>query len=302
MDKQLKNKLRDFILEKPFLNPYRFNLDRICRNLTSYSRLLPNTIIVGNNKSASNTIYFNLLDHPQIVGASRRENRFFDVNYWRGINWYKSHFPKKSIEKEFEKSNSKLIILDSSPTAYLHPFAASRVKKLLPSAKLIILFRNPTDHAYSLWHHRVRTNVESETFEDCILNDQERFEETEKKWRNDEVREHTWKDLRLSYVSDGIYFNHIKKWYSLFPKENIHCINVDDLSKEPIIVLNKICNFLDIPEHHFKNYVKKNVNKEDPRQKTSKPINPDTRKKLVEFYKPYNEKLESFLEMKFNWD
>jgi hypothetical protein len=59
---------------------------------------------------------------------------------------------------------------------------------------------------------------------------------------------------------------------------------------------------LDIPEHHFKNYVKKNVNKEDPRQKTSKPINPDTRKKLVEFYKPYNEKLESFLEMKFNWD
>jgi hypothetical protein len=302
MDKQLKNKLRDFILEKPFLNPYRFNLDRICRNLTSYSRLLPNTIIVGNNKSASNTIYFNLLDHPQIVGASRRENRFFDANYWRGINWYKSHFPKKSIEKEFEKSNSKLIILDSSPTAYLHPFAASRVKKLLPSAKLIILFRNPTDHAYSLWHHRVRTNVESETFENCILNDQERFEETEKKWRNDEVREHTWKDLRLSYVSDGIYFNHIKKWYSLFPKENIHCINVDDLSKEPIIVLNKICNFLDIPEHHFKNYVKKNVNKEDPRQKTSKPINPDTRKKLVEFYKPHNKKLESFLNMKFDWN
>ena len=31
-------------------------------------------------------------------------------------------------------------------------------------------------------------------------------------------------------------------------------------------------------------------------------MNPDTRKKLIEFYKPHNEKLESFLNIKFNWD
>ena len=31
-------------------------------------------------------------------------------------------------------------------------------------------------------------------------------------------------------------------------------------------------------------------------------MNPDTRKKLIEFYKPHNKKLESFLNMKFDWD
>lgn len=302
MKKQIENKFRNFILNYPFLNPYGFSLDRMIRNLTRHSRLLPDAIIVGNNKSASNTVFYNLIEHPQIKGSSRRENRFFDANYWRGVNWYRSYFPTKSSKKKFEKNNSKMIILDSSPTAYLHPFAAQRVKKLLPNAKLIILFRNPVEHAYSLWFHRFRTKVESETFENCILHDQERFEETEKKWRNDEVREHTWKNLRLSYVSDGLYFNHIEKWFSLFPKENFHCVNIDDLAKEPIVVLNKICTFLNLPEYHFDNYTKKNVNKEDKRKPTYPPMNPETRKKLVEFYKPHNEKLESFLNMKFNWE
>ena len=84
--------------------------------------------------------------------------------------------------------------------------------------------------------------------------------------------------------------------------ENIHCINVDDLAKDPISVLNKICRFLDLPEYAFNNYVKKNVNKEDSRKETYKPMKPETRKKLIEFYKPHNAKLESFLNKKFNWD
>ncbi len=302
MKKKLKNKFRNFVLDVPLLNPYGFTVDRMIRNITFWTRLLPDVIIVGNNKSASNTVFYNLIEHPQIKGSSRRENRFFDANYWRGTNWYRSYFPTKSSKKKFEKNNSKMLILDSSPTAFLHPYAAERMKKLLPNLKLIILFRNPTDHAYSLYHHRVRMNVEKETFENCILHDQERFEETERKWRNNEVREYSWKDLRLSYVSDGIYFNHIEKWFSLFPKENICCINVDDLAKKPIDILNKICTFLNLPNYNFKNYVKKNVNKEDSRKPTYPPMNPETREKLIQFYKPHNKKLESFLNMKFNWD
>ena len=51
MKNQLKNKFRNFILEYPFLNPYGFTFDRMIRNLTCRSRLLPDAIIVGNNKN-----------------------------------------------------------------------------------------------------------------------------------------------------------------------------------------------------------------------------------------------------------
>ena len=105
MKNQFKNKFRNFILERPLINPYGFTFDRMIRTLTSRSRLLPDAIIVGNNKSASNTIFYNLIEHPQIKGSSRRENRFFDANYWRGTNWYRSYFPTKSEKIRFEKKS-----------------------------------------------------------------------------------------------------------------------------------------------------------------------------------------------------
>ena len=84
MKNQFKNKFRNFILECPLINPYGFTFDRMIRTLTSRSRLLPDAIIVGNNKSASNTIFYNLIEHPQIKGSSRRENMIY-------TNWYLSN-------------------------------------------------------------------------------------------------------------------------------------------------------------------------------------------------------------------
>jgi len=31
-------------------------------------------------------------------------------------------------------------------------------------------------------------------------------------------------------------------------------------------------------------------------------MNPDTRKKLTEYFKPYNQRLSKLLEMEFDWD
>ncbi len=295
--------LRNFLLDHPLINPYGFTWKRFFGNITFWCRTLPDVIIIGNNKSASNTIFYNLIKHPQILGVSRRENRFFDANYWRGTSWYRSYFPtifKKYFLKRKNKSN--ILILDSSPTCYLHPHAAKRIKKLLPKVKLIILFRNPVDHAYSLYYHRIRMKSEKLTFEEAIKEDKQRAEETNKKWLNNEVKEHTWKDLRISYLSDGFYFEHINKWYSLFDKINIHCINMNDISKEPIKILNNLCDFLEISPYHFNDYEIKNVAKDHPRKGAYPPMNPETREKLIEFYKESNEKLEKFLNKKLNWN
>lgn len=303
MNNKLRYPLRDFLLNHPYLNPYGFSIDRFLRTITYWCRALPDAIIVGNNKSASNTVFFNLIKHPQITGSSRRENRFFDANYWRGIHWYRTLFPTK-IEKYYfmRRKKSNMLILDSSPTCYLHPYAAQRIKELLPNVKLIILFRDPVDHAYSLYYHRVRMGSEKLSFEEAIAQDKERFEETEKKWVNDEVREHNWKDLRISYLSDGIYYNHIKRWFSLFDEKNIHCINVNDLAENPIEVLNNICKFLKLSSYHFNDFESKNIAKYHPKKGPYPPMKSETRDKLIEFYKKHNKNLEEFLGVKFNWN
>ena len=35
------------------------------------------------------------------------------------------------------------------------------------------------------------------------------------------------------------------------------CIDVDELAKQPIVVLNKICTFLHLPTYTFENYTEK---------------------------------------------
>ena len=294
---------RNFLLSHPLINPYGFTYDRFLRNITFWCRTYPDVIIIGNNKSASNTVFYNLIKHPQILGVSRRENRFFDANFWRGKNWYKSHFPtifkKVFLSKQIRKN---IIILDSSPTCYIHPYAATRMKKLLPKVKIVIIFRNPIDHAYSLYYHRVRMKSERLTFEESIKEDKERAEETHKKWLSNSVKEHTWKDLRIPYLSDSLYIDHIEKWFSQFNKNDIFIIDMNELAIRPKEILNNLCGFLEISSYRFENYEVKNVAKDHPRKGPYPPMNKETREMLVNYFREPNNKLEKFLNMKFDWD
>ena len=63
------------------------------RLLTTPVRILPDFIIIGAQKSGTTTLYNNLIRHPQVVQALRKEIHFFDINYRKGVTWYQAHFP-----------------------------------------------------------------------------------------------------------------------------------------------------------------------------------------------------------------
>ena len=72
-------------------------------------------------------------------------------------------------------------------------------------------------------------------------------------------------------------------------------LNSEEFNSDTSKVYKITLNFLEISEIDLKNY-------EVFRAAKYSKMNPSTRKKLSEFFKPYNEKLESFLKMKFNWE
>ena len=49
-----------------------------------------------------------------------------------------------------------------------------RMKEILPGVKLIVILRNPVDRAYSHYHHELRKNRESLSFEKAIELEKER--------------------------------------------------------------------------------------------------------------------------------
>ena len=84
-------------------------------------------------------------------------------------------------------------------------------------------------------------------------------------------------------------------WQELFPKEQIFILDSNELSQKPVEIMNEVFKFLNLPEYIFQ---KKFYNKKFKYDKMENA----TREKLIEFYKPINEKLFKLIGKKYDWD
>src|ERR1700719_1865764 len=59
-------------------------------------RPLPDFVIIGAAKAGTTSLYDWLGEHPCVAPASTKEVHYFDYGYYRGEDWYRSHFPLRS--------------------------------------------------------------------------------------------------------------------------------------------------------------------------------------------------------------
>jgi len=83
----------------------------------------------------------------------------------------------------------------------------------------------------------------------------------------------------------------------VFPKEQFLIIQSEEFLKHKSEFYNKVLKFLNLTPWDLSDY------KEIGLAKYKQPkMREDTRKKLVEFFKPHNEQLYEFLGRNFDWD
>jgi hypothetical protein len=87
----------------------------------------------------------------------------------------------------------------------------------------------------------------------------------------------------------------IKPWLELYPIENFMFIKSEEFNKNTSLVYNEVLKFLRLHPFELKKY-------EKIRKREYEKMNPDTRKKLSEYFKPHNQRLSELLEMEFDWD
>lgn len=287
--------LKNWLLNHPWFNPYGFTSQRFFRNVTSPVRILPDFLIAGFNRSGTHSLFEYMGQHPNIKNANRREIHYFTLSYWRKIYWYKSHFPTTIYKKYFEiKHKEKFLTGEATPHYIFHPLAIKRIHKIIPNVKLIIILRNPIDNAYSHYQHYKKGGIEKESFEAAVKTDIQRYEILKHLYNTDQVKEHTLKEIKMSYVSYATYLKHIKRLLEIFSRKQILFLRNEELSENPQLVLNKVFKFLKLKEFIVKDLEKRNVGKYET-------INPDTRKELAKYFEPYNKKLEELLGITFDW-
>ncbi|RQH23134.1 sulfotransferase domain-containing protein [Okeania hirsuta] len=121
---------------------------------------LPNFIIFGSTKSGSTSLCNYLVQHPDIFISKKKEPNFFlydegsIITNKKGkttvytIDWYKYWF-RKAQEKAIGEASVSYIANEQAPI---------RIKSRLPDVKLIALLRDPVSRVYSHYLFNQRNN------------------------------------------------------------------------------------------------------------------------------------------------
>lgn len=202
----------------------------------------PDFIIAGASRSGSTTLYNLLKTHPEIFMPVPKELQFFerDENYLKGMADYESNFLKASINQIKGEATPGYLHTDyvkNTKGMYTYqPIDDStlRIKKNLPSVKLIFTLRNPVRRMYSQYWKKNRNlaNFSNQTF---------------LKYLNAETSNEMGKEVfDLPFIYRNNYYRHLKKWYSLFPKQNIKVIIFEEWTKNVQDTLLELSEFLGI--------------------------------------------------------
>jgi len=290
---KLKVKGRNWLLNHPKINPYKWFDPGIIRTITFPIRVLPDFLIIGMQKSGSSALYDYIIRHPNIHPALRKETHFFELEM--GRRSYRSYFPtifKKFIVSKINKE--KFLTGEATPNYTFFPYCAEKIYEKLPKSKLIIILRNPVDRAYSQYQMKVRRHQEDLSFEEGIEQEKERLYKDE---RTSDLEYYNSRNFNLyAYLSRGLYAQQLKIWFKLFPKEQFFILSTEELKNNESDMLNKIFEFLDLPKFTLGKVEKVLVGNYKSK------MNDETRTKLIEYFKPHNEEFFKMIGKKFDWD
>ncbi len=302
-ENSLKQQTKSWLLENPQFNPYRFSFEKLYRKLTSRLRSLPDFIIIGAGRAGTTALYSYLIQHPSIAAALTDNNKpvddfhFFEYMTSNNVQWYKSHFP--ILFSKSNKHKNSLITGEYTSTYMYHPDVPKRIFNLLPKIKLIVILRNPIDKAYSTYHQQLLFGECITSFEETI-NAEFRRMNLNKDFPELNSNNPSFENyVAYNIIRHGIYADYLETWLEIFNREQILILNSDDLKKSKKETLNHVFNFLNVSNYDITPSDNKAVR---VTIRKYPPINKDTRKKLIEFYKPHNQRLNTLLGTNFDWD
>jgi hypothetical protein len=237
---------------------------RTDRPIFAATTAVPHFLILGAAKCGTTSLHGWLSQHPQILMSSPKEPVYFELEYDRGPEFYVSTY--------FADWDGHQILGDSRTANLFFPWVPARIKETNPTAKLIILLRNPIERCLANWWIEFRRDKEPLHFEEAVLANLERlragvrYESAEDFWRDGPLyqmprytgerhdseyhrpykRTAAARDIFRTYVDAGYYAEQIERYLRLFPREQIRIFFAEDLRSRPNEVLQDVCELIGV--------------------------------------------------------
>ncbi|GFS27644.1 sulfotransferase [Elysia marginata] len=260
----------------------------------------PKCLIVGFSKCGTEALKGFLTLHPDIV-APFREVDFFTNYYYKGLDWYRKQMPP---------SMASQITIEKTPEYILTREVLHRIRDYNSDMRLIVMIRDPIVRLQSLYLH------------DLVHKPEYSADTTFKQWCGGGGR-----TAHVASVVD--YASHIRDAFDIFSRRQVLVQSEEELENSPIKVLRTVESFLGLRRAFSKDNIfysgdkgfycfnvttstfskaskSTQMNKStgcftDSKGRPHQKIAPGLLKELVEFTRPYNERLFQLLGRTYTW-
>ncbi|MGI8960180.1 MAG: sulfotransferase [Bryobacteraceae bacterium] len=239
---------------------------------------LPNFFIVGAPKAGTTSLYHYLAEHPEVYMSPIKEPNFFaseirpenvseelQEGVRRDMDALKlylqgpiseSRFGGMVLEWEdylklFENVKAEIAIGEASVLYLWSKTAAKNIFSRIPYAKIVMILRDPAERAFSQYLHNVTNGVVCESFRQHIYAGSRRKSEK----------------FTVGYPSLGLglYYEQVKRYLDIFPRENIHVLFFEDYQRQPAQMLEKLFCFLSVDSRFTPDMSQKQLEAHVPR-------------------------------------
>lgn len=210
------------------------------------SSRLPSLIIIGGMKCGTTSLYRYLNSIENVSSSKLKEPSFFDdINWGRGLDWYKAQFDDDSTYK-FEAST----IYSKYPA---HSRIPERMHQVLPDVKLVYIVRSPIKRIKSQLTHNIKMgNIKPDYL------------------HSDEFRR---KDLP-HYINCSKYYLQTSHYLEYFDLDQLHFVRTEDMAVDPKGLVEGILSFWGLEDAHLPESIfEKSYNMNDARgRRTNKQL------------------------------
>ncbi|ABC24104.1 sulfotransferase [Rhodospirillum rubrum F11] len=199
---------------------------------------VPNLFLLGAGKSGTTTLYQILQRHPDIHVCDPKEPSFF-CSHFQVIQNPVAYFRLFDSERRYR--------VDASHVYFSNPETPPLLHDLFPSAKFLLILREPKARAHSLYQHMRRAlhsdglPIEPiESFLEALIVENERF--SSPKFAAT-CRHYFW---NFMYIRSSFYDEQLLRYLKLFPMKQFLFITLANLHHQPEDTLSEIAQFLDL--------------------------------------------------------
>lgn len=278
---------------KPLRDAGRYAIRRV-GVVTAPFRLRPAFLMIGAQRCGTTTLFRAISAHPQVVHAAFHKGvNYFDLNYYRGPDWYRGHFPVAEIARRRTAGCGDPVAFEASGYYLYHPFAMERIARDLPDVKLVMMLRDPVERAYSAYKHEYARGFEWEPFEQALELEDERLVGEIDRMRAD-PRYESFPHRHHSYRHRGHYDEQLERVFAHFPRHQVHIIESATFFGDPAAQYRHLLEFLGLRPFEPASFDQHNA-------RPGTPMETETRRMLEQHYQPHNERLAGLLGRSPQW-